>query len=135
LDIESIIGSSGIRISTAAATLVLTTAVVVREYAVAPRMGSVPYSVFCFIVGAAALIGLVYSFRGLYTRWLAFAEFLQGVVVTVLFGTCYLVVVPWFYLLARVIDMLRSRGHHQTKSFWVLRRQIEFDENYFSRMG
>src|SRR4029453_11289451 len=46
-------------------------------------------------------------------------------------STCYLAIVPWFYLLARLIDMLRSRGHHQAKSFWVPRREVELDESYF----
>jgi hypothetical protein len=50
-------------------------------------------------------------------------------------STCYLAIVPWFYLLARLIDMLRSRGHHQAKSFWVPRREVELDESYFNRMG
>jgi hypothetical protein len=73
----------------------------------------------------------VHSFRGLYDRWLAFAEFLQSVMIVVLFGGCYLLIVPWFYL----VTLLRSRGYHQAKSFWIPRRRIECDESYFTRMG
>lgn len=129
MDIDRLIGSPGVRLTTIGAALLLTTAVVLRQFSVAPWRGSTSYLVLC-IVGVIAFIGLVHSFRRLYNWWLAFAEFLQSVMIVVLFGGCYLLIVPWFYL----IMLLRSRGY-RANSFWIPRRRIECDESYFTRMG
>jgi hypothetical protein len=135
LDIERIIGSREVHIATVVSALLVATAIVLRAYAIAPWTESTLFLILSVVVGVIAFIGLIHSFRALYYRWLAFAGFLQRVVVTLLFGGCYLLVVPWFALVLRVIDLRRSRGRLEPRSVWVPRPHTKYDERYFTRMG
>jgi hypothetical protein len=135
VDIERIIGSRGIRGVTLVAAVILVTTMVLRAYGIAPWTGGRAFLVFSVGVGFIAFIALIHSFRTLYDRWLAVAAFLQRVVITLLFGGCYLLVVPWFALLARVIGVRGLRGRPGPRSFWVRRRHSPCDESYFTRMG
>ena len=107
----------------------------VRLYGVDLATERRAFSLLALILGAITFIGLVHSFRALYHRWLAFAERLQRVAVTVLFGATYLLVVPWFSLLGRIIAWRRAGRQLGATGHWVARRRAEYDEKYFTRMG
>ena len=135
MDIESIIGSRGVRCTTVVGALLFATAVVFRVYAVAPWAEGTLFLVLSIVLGAITFIGLIHSFRALYSRWLAFAGFLQGIVVAVLFGGSYLLIVPWFALVAHLVNRRRSRGGLGPGSLWVPKSHTAYDESYFERMG
>ena len=133
MDIERIVGSSGARIVAAGLCALLAFAIALRRYSLYPWTEGTPFFVFLIVLGICAFIAVIPSFRTLYYRWLAFAEFLQGIVVTVLFGACYLLIVPLFAVIAHALDSSRVRT--KSKSFWRPRHPAAGDESYFSRMG
>jgi hypothetical protein len=134
MHVDRIIGSTGIRVATLAVSLLLVTVVVLREHPIASGARD---ALFFLVVGGSVLafIGLIHCFRVLYSRWLTFAGFLQQLVVALLFGSCYIFIVPCFYLIMRVIDLRRARSRSALKSFWILRRRVECDAKYLTRMG
>jgi hypothetical protein len=99
-----------------------------------PWATGTPFLIVTVVVGFLTFVGVIHSFRRLYYRWLAVAESLQGVVITLLFGACYLLVVPWFALVARLIGA-RSRSRIDSTTYWRSRNASACDENYFARMG
>lgn len=84
--------------------------------------------------GLLAWIGLVHSFSPLFRGWMRFAERLQAVAVTILFGTCYLLVVPLFTLFVRARDPLRLGKKTRQDTSWVPRTQ-SIDLQSMERMG
>ena len=89
-----------------------------------------------FVASAVvAFMALVHSSHGIYARWMRFAEGLQALIVTVLFGACYLLVVPLFFALSWYQDPLRLRRRAQEHSFWVQRAAGSDDLRSFQRMG
>ena len=64
---------------------------------------------------------------------MSIAAGIQRVVVTVLFGTIYLVVVPWFALAAWAMGRMRrsTRG----ASTWLSKGDGPRDERFFDRTG
>lgn len=83
--------------------------------------------------GILACLAFIHSFRAVYTAWMRFAKALHNVVIAVLFGACYLAVVPFFFLIAWPSDPLRLRKQPESGTFWVRRR--EFDPSSLDRMG
>lgn len=84
--------------------------------------------------GALAFIGLIHSFSRLYAAWLGFAEIAQMVVISILFGSCYLLVVPVFRLVTLTSDPLRLRNRSRAETFWVPRLE-DSDPASLERMG
>ena len=70
----------------------------------------------------------------LYQWWLRTAAKIQTVVVTVLFGACYLFVVPFFSLIMVVRAALRSRGRAE-RSDWIDLPPEDTTVESFQRMG
>ena len=70
----------------------------------------------------------------LYPWWLRTAEKIQTVVVTVLFGVCYLFVVPFFSLILLVRAALRS-GTRVEQSDWINLPPEDATVESFQRMG
>lgn len=64
---------------------------------------------------------------------MAFAEAIQYVVVTTLFGAIYLVIVPWFALAAWAIARSQRRRHGA--STWIVKQDAPHDARFFDRMG
>ena len=134
MDVDRIIGSTGIRVATLTISLLLVTAVVLREHM---DPSGARHAVFLLVIGAGVLafVGLIHSFRALYSQWLRFAGFLNRLVVALIFGGCYLLIVPWFFLMARAISLLRSRSRFEPESFWIPRRRVDCDARSLARMG
>lgn len=84
--------------------------------------------------GLLAFIGLIHSFASVYAVWLGFAERAHTVVISVLFGACYLLVVPVFRLITLASDPLRLRKRSHAKTFWIS-RQEDPDPASLERMG
>jgi len=70
----------------------------------------------------------------LYQWWLRTAAKIQTVVVTLLFGVCYLFVVPFFSLILRLRAALRSRGRAE-RSDWIDLPPEDTTVESFQRMG
>jgi hypothetical protein len=133
MDVERLIGSASVRVATLAALLISVMGLMFRDYVSIPGGKS---ALFYLAVGSGVLafIGLIHSFRALYSWWLRGAELLQKLVVTSLFGACYLLIVPWFFLIVRAVDLLRWRSRPET-TFWIPRRRVKTDETSLARMG
>jgi hypothetical protein len=86
------------------------------------------------VSGFVGLIGFIHCFRAIYDRWLTFTHALHKVVTTVLFGACYLLVVPLFWLITLPFDLLRVRRRDAVESFWIA-KQDKPDKSSFGRMG
>jgi hypothetical protein len=106
--------------------------------AAAMAMASVPPGVVPFktlavvILAVLAWLGVVHASAGLFALWMRFADLLHTVAVTVLFGACYLVVVPLFRLALWFRDPLSVRRARQTS--WVPRTRL-VDADSLERMG
>lgn len=92
-------------------------------------------SVFYGAVGSTVLtmVGVIHSSASVFKRWMRFAEGLQTVVVTTIFGVCYLVVVPVFSVIVWFRDPLRLKRRSQ-QTAWVTRRD-DSDPLSLERMG
>ena len=86
------------------------------------------------VVGLLAVFGLILSFRSSYQLWMRMAERLQSVVTTLLFGACYLLVVPIFAAFVRMSDPLQLRPRKGASS-WVAMRREAHDARSYQRMG
>lgn len=78
-------------------------------------------------------LSLVHAIRPLFKAWMRFAELLHNVAVTVLFGGCYLILVPLFHLVLRRRDPLHLR-RAKSDSSWVVRTGV-IDASSLERMG
>lgn len=88
------------------------------------------------VLGVAAAIGCIFSFRRIYDAWMHFAELLSAVMSTLLFGACYLMIVPFFAAFVRVGDPLKlSRKHDARETYWIHRSQDDADPTSYQRMG
>ena len=134
MDPSRIVGSAGIRVATLAVLLLSATGVLLRDHIVVAGAGD---ALFFSVIGGGflALIGLIHSFRAVYSRWLRLAKLLQTLVITILFGACYLLIVPLFFVILRASDPLRLRTRSEPESFWLPRRGARTDEKSLARMG
>jgi hypothetical protein len=86
--------------------------------------------------GFVSVLGLIYSFAPLYRGWMRFASALQKAVTLLLFGACYLLVVPTFSLIVRFTDPLkRGKRFREVETLWVHAHRDERDPGSFQRMG
>jgi hypothetical protein len=83
--------------------------------------------------GILTWLSLVHAVVPLFRAWMRFAEFLHNVAVTVLFGACYLLLVPFFHLLLRRRDPLHLRRSNDSSS-WIIRTGV-VDASSLERMG
>jgi len=133
MDSARLVGSSLVRLATAIlAGVSLATGLALRGNGFA-GMRSVLLAL-TIGTGILAFLGLVHSFRLLHTAWLAYARVMHVLAVTVLFGACYLLIVPVFWLILRPFDPLRLRRRSRGNTFWIPRRE-EFDPTSLQRMG
>lgn len=72
------------------------------------------------------------TLSALYDKWMAFSLVIQKIVVTTLFALIYLLIVPWFALVAGVLFLVRPRSRNTR---WTVRRQVVLDESFFQRLG
>jgi hypothetical protein len=130
-----LLSSPGVRVATVllgalcAATLVL-------HWSEPSLQSSGVFAGFAIGSGLLALLGLIYSFEGLYRNWMRFAVGLQKVAALLLFGICYLLVVPVFFVIVRLTDPLKQgRRQRNAKTLWVEVRRGDRTSDSFQRMG
>jgi drug/metabolite transporter (DMT)-like permease len=121
MDPGKLIASPGVRVASALLVIVSVAA-----------LGFQP--IVAAVTGLLAFLGLIMSFRSSYQAWMRMAERLQTVVTTILFGACYLLVVPLFAAFVRMSDPLRLR-RPKNESSWVGTRQEARDARSYQRMG
>lgn len=66
--------------------------------------------------------------------WMRFADHLHIVMTTVLFGAVYLIVVPPFALVAKVLDAGGWRPRGTPPSTWRSKTSITHDRSFFERL-
>jgi hypothetical protein len=131
VDVARIVGSTGIRLATAALGLACAGGVALIRSR--PDASGVVLAL-TIASGVLALLGAIHCSRGVYARWLAISERLHSAVVIALFGVCYLLVVPVFRLIGIARDPLRLRGRARAETFWIPRRE-DSDPAALERMG
>jgi hypothetical protein len=87
------------------------------------------------IFGFLAFVGFTHCFKSVYTWWMKFANLLHKLVTAILFGACYLFLVPLFYPAIWILDPLGLRKNRGSESFWVRRRNRRLDLASLRRMG
>ena len=100
------IGTLGVRLATIA--FAVASSMAIGLGALFPDVSGVLFVAGCAL-GLLALLGLVYSTRSGYTRWMKGAAALNTVMPVVLFGVFYLVFVPFFVVFVKRSDPLRLR--------------------------
>jgi hypothetical protein len=131
--VDRIVGSLGIRLAAAGLALAcLFGSLLYRDRAFPDASGTVLF--LTIASGVLALMAGVHVSRAIYARWLALSQRLHSLVVTVLFGACYLLVVPVFRLIGLTRDPLRLGRRDRAETFWIPRRQDPGPES-FERMG
>ena len=130
---ERLIGSRSVRWVTLLLVLSCLAGVALRELSTS-EMGAAFLPLM--IVGAfLTFMGTIFSFAPLYALWMSFAKVLHTVSITVLFGACYLLVVPPFFVMTWILDPLRLRKRFDGPSYWIERNRGELDERSLRRMG
>jgi hypothetical protein len=87
------------------------------------------------VCAVLALLGGIHCTRAGYNLWMRFAKILSGVMTTIVFGLCYLLLVPLFVPIVWLLDPLRLRRGTESQSFWHHRQSAPVDEEMLRRMG
>ena len=88
------------------------------------------------IFGLLALLGCIHSFHGVYRAWMNFAALLQKGISTILFGACYLFMVPFIVVFVRISDPLKLKASASKQdTFWIQRHADEKNVASYQRMG
>lgn len=87
--------------------------------------------------GLVAALGLIFSFKSIYTAWMRFAAVLQSLITTILFGACYLLIVPIFTIFTRITDPLGLRPTKpDDNTYWIKRHNVDANNpSSYQRMG
>jgi hypothetical protein len=130
---DRLVGSVGVRLATVVFFLLSVTALALYERGLFPN----GRALLVLAVGSAILgfMGMIHAFRTLYARWMRWAMILHIGMITILFGACYLLVVPVFFLMVWPFDLLRLRKRIEPETFWIRRRSSTCDLTSFQRMG
>jgi drug/metabolite transporter (DMT)-like permease len=121
MEFDSLVASLRVRIATI--MLALTCAVFI---------GRLP--LLAVIAGILAVLGGLLSFHASYVLWMRFAARLQTVVTTILFGACYLLLIPVFAVFVRMGDPLRLRMSADDSTWVPIERDAD-DVQSYQRMG
>ncbi len=132
MDTGRFVGTLGVRLATATLAAICAAGAFTLGRPDLPGRGVL--LAVTFVAGFLALVGFIHCFRAIYDRWLVFTRVLHTVVTTVLFGACYLLVVPLFWLITLPFDLLRVRRRPAAESFWV-EKPGKADPSSFQRMG
>jgi hypothetical protein len=132
VNIERFVGTATVRLATLVVILLSLTTALPDARGMFPNGKWLP--VVTVATGVVAFIGLIHSFRMLYDLWMRAVTTLHTGMVTLLFGACYLLVVPVFFLMVWPFDVLRLRKS-DPKTFWIRRRRSECNLASLQRMG
>jgi hypothetical protein len=129
-----LVGSVGVRFATLLLSLLCVTGLVLYDHSFVP-IGNKALLMLAVGSGILAFLGMIHAFRTVYARWLRLTRALHTVLITVLFGACYLFVVPVFSLMVWPFDPLRLRHRPKLDTFWIRRRSPGCDLASLQRMG
>lgn len=87
------------------------------------------------VCAVLALLGGIHCTRAGYDLWMRFAKVLSGVMTTIVFGLCYLLLVPLFVPIVWILDPLRLRRGAESQSYWHHRPDTPVDVEMLRRMG
>ena len=87
-----------------------------------------------FISLLLCFLFITLSHKGFYQKWMAFAEKLNKLVITILFGVIYFLFLP-FLIFVRFKDPLNIRAHKNKQSLWIDRQQRAETLEHMQRMG
>jgi hypothetical protein len=127
---DRLIGSAGIRFATLILALLCLAAMALDFLSQA----GVVLRTLTFGCAILTFMGIVYSFRAVYSLWMRVAKALHAVGVTLLFGACYLFIIPLFFLISWAFDPLRLRNRSEPQTFWIPRRRTPCDLTFLQRM-
>lgn len=86
------------------------------------------------VLGFLTALALIHATRRGFAAWMKGAAVLQRIVTTILFGACYILVVPLFALLARLKDPLGLRTRSED-TYWIPRKRSALDRESLRRMA
>jgi hypothetical protein len=131
---DRLVGSVGVRLATLLFLLLSVTVVVLYKHGSFPNV-SKALLIVAVVAGILAFIGVIHSIRTVYTAWLNLAMTLNTVMITILFGACYLLVVPVFFAIRWPSDPLGVRKRSEVETFWIRRRRSRCDLASLQRLG
>ncbi len=94
--------------------------------------GALTGAVICAVV---TFLGGIYCARRGFALWMRFAKIVNRVMTTLVFGLCYLVLVPMFVPFVWIVDPLRLRRGSNCDSFWHERHRPPVNIDMLRRMG
>lgn len=131
---DKLIGSAGIRIATVGFSLLCGTGVVLSHSGVFARARG-PVMTLAVVAGILAVVGGIHCFPTVFSLWMRLARVLNTVATTSLFAACYILVVPFFFLVIRLLDPLCLRKQPEPRTFWLERPHATVDITSLKRMG
>ena len=134
MTIDKLIGSTGVRITAMVFSVLCVMGVVLSRYRFFGETRSSALTL-AIISGILAVVAAIYCFRPVFSLWMRLAKVLNVLVTTLLFGACYIMVVPFFFLVIRLLDPLCMRKQPEPKTFWLERRSTGIDITSMQRMG
>jgi H+/Cl- antiporter ClcA len=91
--------------------------------------------VSAIVCGLLAGLAGIYCSRVVFGWWMRFAKVLNAIATTIVFGLCYLVLVPFFVPFIWALDPLRLRRGSSPASFWHERPKTPVNADTLRRMG
>lgn len=130
---DKLIGSVGVRLATLVFFLLSATAAVLYARSLFPN----GKALLVLAVGSAILgfVGVIHASQTLYVLWMRWAMTLHTGMIIMLFGACYLLIVPVFFLMVWPFDLLRLRKRSEVETFWIRRRSSACELASLQRMG
>jgi hypothetical protein len=133
MNAEKLVGSLAVRVATAVFISLAALGLLLSQGGLAAgQRWAVLAAIVCAVL--AALGGIHCSRRG-YALWMRTAAGLSEVMATLVFGLCYLVLVPFFVPIVWLLDPLQLRRGNDSASYWHERSTTPPDAQGFRRMG
>ena len=88
-----------------------------------------------YFLGFGSFFGFIHSFHSLFTGWMRLAEKMNKVSTAILFGACYLLVLPLFVPITWLLDPLKMRNSSSKTTFWQPRPTKKLTLDSLRRMS
>jgi hypothetical protein len=134
MNLNNVIGSAAVRWTAGACAVLSVSAAAMHAGSAWPSGAGITLAI-AIVSGVLAFMAFVHASRAIYARWLTVASVMNKAVITALFGTCYIVVVPLFALLIWPFDVLRLRSRRDVDTYWVRKQNTRCDLASLQRMG
>jgi hypothetical protein len=132
MNMEALIGNRRVRAAAVAFALLSAGAIATDPAGAWPRWHGA-LRLAAWAGGFLALLAAVHWSQGIHRRWMTAAGAINVVMTTLLFGACYLLIVPVFWAMIRLRRLGRTTAGDESQ--WHERRQVDLDLRYFQRMG